>query len=84
MKRRAADALAFGGAAGAIGVSAVLAQVLCPGSCVGCGSCVASIAPMASAAVVLGAALAGPKVARAVGRARAGSRDGIARRDDPG
>ena len=79
MRRRFRDALAFGGAAGAVGVSAVLAQVLCPGSCVGCGSCVASVAPMAGATVVLGAAVTGPMIARALRRVKAtpgaGARD---------
>jgi hypothetical protein len=72
VKRRTSDALAFGGAAGAVGVSAVLAKVLCPGSCVGCASCVASVAPMAGAALALGVAVAGPGVAALVRKAREG------------
>jgi hypothetical protein len=76
MKRRTGNALAFGGAAGAVAVSAVLVRTLCPGSCAGCGNCMASIAPMASAAVVLGAALGGPMVARTLRRVRPGADSG--------
>jgi hypothetical protein len=76
MKRRTSDMLAFGGAAGAVGVSAVLAKVLCPGSCAGCGSCVASIAPMAGAALTLGAMLTGPVVGRALRRTKGGDCEG--------
>jgi hypothetical protein len=78
VRRRTYDALAFGGAALAVGASAVIAKALCPGSCVGCGSCVASIAPAAGAALTLGAAIGGPALARALGRdkaSRAESRD---------
>jgi hypothetical protein len=71
VKRRTSEVLAFGGAAGAVGVSAVIAKVLCPGSCAGCGSCVASVAPMAGAALALGSVIAGPALARALKRAKA-------------
>jgi hypothetical protein len=68
MRKRNSDALAFGVAAGAVGVSAVVAKAICPGTCVGCASCVASVAPMAGAALAIGAAIAGPVLARAIRR----------------
>jgi hypothetical protein len=70
VKRRTSDVLAFGGAAGAVGVSAVIAKVLCPGTCAGCASCMASVAPMAGAALAVGSVIAGPALARAWKRAK--------------
>jgi len=62
---RGSDMATFGGAAVAVGLSAIVAQAVCPGSCVTCGNCVASIVPMAGAGIAVAAAIGGTALRRA-------------------
>ena len=65
--------LSFGGAAGALGIAAVVARVACPGQCPTCAGCTQTILPAASSAIAVGAALGGSRMIRA--RRTRGSRD---------
>jgi len=65
MKAPTADKLlSFGGAAGALGVAAVVARFACPGQCPTCAGCTQTILPAASAALAVGTALGGSYVVR--------------------
>lgn len=64
MNRRVTDALTFGGAAAAVGVSALVLKAVCPGGCVGCASCVAGIVPAAGAGIAIAGTVAGTYLSR--------------------
>jgi len=73
VKARGSDMAAFGGAAAAVGLSAVVAQAVCPGPCVTCANCMASLVPMAGAGIAVAAALGGSAL-RSASTRRAESR----------
>ena len=56
--------LSFGGAAGALGIAAVVARVACPGGCATCTTCATGVVPAVGSMIAVGAALGGSYFAK--------------------